>query len=248
MRTIAIANQKGGVGKTTTAVTLAHALAINGYQVVLVDLDAQGNASASLGREPSPGLFELLTNTRPIADILVNVRENLWLLPGDTNTAKLKLTLAGESYREKILANALAQLDADFVVLDTGPSRDLLHDMAHHAASQVVIPASVEYLSLVGVAQEVDTLKSVRDHGHPVEVIAIQPTFFDSITIESTTNLQHLVDSFGDLVLPAVPRTTKLREAPAYGKTLWEYLPAGHTACVAYGHLVRRIVDAETTD
>lgn len=242
MRIIAVANQKGGVAKTTTAVTLAHDLARKGYRVILVDLDAQGNVAPCFGLTPSPGLYNFLLHLKPMEELLVEVRPSLWLLPGDASTAKLKIILAAESYRETFLARALQQADADFVILDTGPSRDVLHDNAHHAATEVVVPVGLDHLALIGVMQELDSLKAVREHQHPVEVIAILPTFWDATTRESTINLQQLVETFGDLVLPAVPRTTRLREAPALGLTLWEHLADGHPASQAYQHLTRRVL------
>lgn len=241
-RTIQIANQKGGVAKTTTAITLAHGLARRGYRVCLVDLDAQGNASIGLGRQPSPGLSRLLGGRATLAEVLVEARPDLWLLPGDTTTAELKNELAGRAFREKILARALADLTTDFVILDTGPSRDLLHTMAAMAADEVIIPAALDHLALVGVAQQLDSLGEVRENGHPLEVTAILPTFYDAVTRESAANLAHLATTYGDLVLPAVPRTTKLREAPAYGQTLWEYLTEGTPAWIAYSYLLRRVL------
>jgi chromosome partitioning protein len=240
-RTIAIANQKGGVAKTTTAVSLAHGLARRGYTVCLVDLDAQGNASVALGHQPAPGLSRLLSGHATLAEVLVEARPDLWLLPGDTTTAELKNELAGRAFRERILARALAGLTTDFVILDTGPSRDLLHTMAALASDEMIIPAALDHLALVGVAQQLDSLSEVRENGHPLEVLAILPTFYDSVTKESATNLEHLARTYGDLVLPAVPRTTRLREAPAYGQTLWEYLPEGAPAWSAYLALIRRV-------
>jgi len=241
-RIIAIANQKGGVGKTTTAVSLAHALAMRGRRVILADLDAQGNVSACFGRQPSPGLFRLLIEAAPLADLLAEVRPGLDLLASDVSTARLKLALAGEPYREAILARALANVSHDFVILDMGPGRDLLHDMAHNAAGEVVAPVAVDHLALVGVGMELATLRAVREHGHAVELTAILPTFWDPITTESRLNLEKLVSTFVDLVLPAVPRTTRLREAPALGLTLWEHLPGDHPACVAYTRLTERVL------
>lgn len=245
MRIIAIANQKGGVGKTTTAVTLAHDLARKGHSVVLVDLDAQGNVASCLGMSPAPGLYELLLGIVPLEELLLEPRPSLWLIPSDGSTAKLKSILAGESYRERILAEALEPLTADFVILDTGPSRDLLHENAHHAANEVIIPAALDHLALIGIAQEIETLKDIREHGHPVEVLAILPTFWEAVTNESSINLEKLVDTFGDMVLPAIPRTTRLREAPAVGQTIWEYLSEDHRACKAYASLTRRVIHGE---
>ena len=241
-RIIAIANQKGGVAKTTTAITLAHGLARRGFTVCLVDLDAQGNASVGLGLAPTPGLSRLLSGRADLAEVLIEARPDLWLLPSDTTTADLKNELAGRAFREHILARALAGITADYIVIDTGPSRDLLHTMAALAADEVIIPAALDHLALVGVAQQIDSLGEVRENGHPLEIAAILPTFYDAVTKESATNLQHLASTYGDLVLPAVPRTTRLREAPAYGQTLWEYLAPGHPAWVAYEGLIRRVL------
>lgn len=243
MRTLAIANQKGGVGKTTTAVTLAADLARGGYITVLCDLDAQGNAAACLGLSPAPALYKLLLGMAPLDELLTEARPGLWFLASDASTAKVKMALAAEPYRESILARALAPLEADFCLLDCGPSRDLLHDLAHHAAGEVVIPTACDHLSLAGVKQELDSLQIVQEHGHKVDCLAILPTFYDTVTTESQTNLRRLVEAFGPLVLPAVPRCTRLREAPAAGLTLWEYLPEGHPACQAYAYLTARVLE-----
>ena len=242
MRIVAVASQKGGVGKSTTALALSHALAMRGHVTALVDLDSQGNASACISGAPAPGVFRLLMGLASIEDVLIEARPNLWLLPGDGTTAELKLTLAGKPYRERLLARALDSLTADYCIIDTGPGRDLLHDLAHHAAGQVIVPAAVDHWALVGALQEIESLGFVRDNGHAIEVAAVVPTFWDSRTKESEINLARLVETFGELVLPAVPRTTKLREAPALGRTVWEHLPADHAACRAYTHLTERVL------
>ncbi len=244
MKTIAIANQKGGVGKTTTAVSLAHGLANAGKSVVLIDLDPQGNCAPCLRVAPAPGLYRLLLGFAKLEDVLVEVRDNLWLLPSDPSTAELKAILSAKDYKEYILATALEPLDVDYCVLDCAPSRDVLHTSAHHAASQVIVPAGLDFLALAGVVQEFETIKMVRNRGHSVEVSAVLPTFWDRTTNESANNLKELVDRFGDLVMPAVSRCTRLREAPAVGQTIWEYLPEHHQVREAYSRLTRRVLDA----
>jgi len=243
MRTIAVANQKGGVGKTTTAVALSHDLARQGHTVVLVDLDAQGNAAACLGLTPAPGLAQLIMGQATIEQVLVEARPNLWLLPGNGDTAMLKGWLMLQDYREERLAEALAPLDVDYCILDTAPSRDVLHMAAHHAAAEVIIPAGLDYLALAGVMQEFDTLAAVRRRRHALEVLAVIPTFWDRSTTESAHNLQELASRYGNLVTPAVGRCTRLREAPALGVTVWEYLAEGHPVRDAYARLTRRVVD-----
>lgn len=242
-RFIGIVAEKGGVGKTTTALALSHDLARRGRAVILCDLDTQGHCARCLGLPAQPGLYNVMTGAVKLADALIEARPGLWLLPGDASTKDLKERLIDRRYRETILARALADVTADFVVIDTGPGRDILHDNAHHAVNEVVIPASCDFLALVGIRQTFETLAEVRnDGGHAIEVTAILPTFWDARTTESTTNVGKLRATFGDLVLSPVPRTTRLREAPAYGQTIWEYLPDGHPAALAYKKLTARVL------
>ena len=244
-RTILLANQKGGTAKTTSAIALSHDLAQRGHTVVLIDLDAQGNLSSALGVKPSPSLYQVLLGLTKLSDALIEVHPDLWLLGGDKSTKELKEILVGKPYRETILSRTLAPVESDFIILDTGPSRDLMHDNAHHAADQVIVPCALDFLAMAGLAQEVESLKEVREHGHKIELLAVLPVFFEQVTNESRRNLQALTTKFGSLVLPAVPRTVLLREAPSYGKTIWEYLPATHKACAAYKRLTERVLNGQ---
>jgi chromosome partitioning protein len=238
-----VANQKGGIGKTTTAVALAHGLARRGYTTVLVDLDAQGNAATCLGLKPGPALLQLVMGLAQINEVLVEARPLLWFIGSDTRTANLKIAIAMQEYeRETVVAKVLRPLECDFVIFDTGPGRDVMHQNAHHAAHEVVIPAAVDHLALIGVGQEFETLKAVREQGHDIEVTAILPTFYDQVTRESAHNLQELSATFGDLVLPPVPRYVKLREAPAYGRTVWEHIHKDHPVALAYQGLIERVL------
>lgn len=243
MRTIAVANQKGGVGKTTTAVSLAHGLAKAGKQVVLVDLDPQGNAAPCLKSKPAPGLYRLLQERANLEDVLVPVRENLWLIPSDVSTADVKAALVGRDYKEWVLAEALEPLDVDYILLDCAPSRDVLHTSAHQMADLVIVPVALDYLAIAGVLQEFETVRMVRLRGHAVEVCAVLPTFWDRTTNESMHNLHELHNRFGALVAKAVPRCVRLREAPAVGATVWEYLPEYHSVRAAYDYLLKRVLN-----
>jgi len=235
--TIAITNQKGGVGKTTTAIALAHGLARAGRSTVLVDMDAQGNAAASLGHKPSPGAYRLLTREMPAANLCIEVRPDFYLLPGDPLTAELKQLLAAEPVT--LLRWLLSELAVDYIIIDTGPSRDLLHALVYHAADRLVIPTTLDFLGLVGVTQQFESIAGMRRNGHQLEVTAILPTFWDAVTTESDLNLRTLIETFGPLVAPAIPRMTRLREAPARGLTPWEILPDGKLA--GYRTLIDRL-------
>jgi chromosome partitioning protein len=221
----AVTTQKGGVGKTTAAIALSHGLALAGATAVLVDLDAQGNAAAALGQTPAPHVTRLLLERARVADLCLEIRPNFWLLPGDATTAALKTALHGRPL--SALAAALAELDVDHIIIDTSPSRDLLHTLAYHAADRLVIPTTLDYLGIVGVAQQFESLADMRAAGRAIEVTGLLPTFWDATTNESERNLRDLVERFGDLVVPAIPRATRLREGPARGLTPWEILPAG---------------------
>jgi chromosome partitioning protein len=245
MKVIAIANQKGGVGKTTTAVNLAHGLARHGHTVVVFDLDSQGNAATCFGVEPAGALHRLIVRGESLRDVAIQVRERLWLIRSDGSTERVKQTLVSMDYREYVLQNVMTSIRADYVILDTSPSRDLLTTNAHHAAGEVIVPVKLNHLALVGVAQEVETIKNVQQHGHDVQVLAILPTFFDQVTKETELNYHRLVEQLGSLVLPAVPVSTRLREAARKGKTIWEYLRPNRDGRVleAYERLMERVIE-----
>ncbi len=225
MKTIAFANQKGGVGKTTTAVTLAHGLARLGRRTLLVDLDPQGHVAFSLGHEKEPGLFNLIVSEMPLRKVVVHARENLDILPGDKMTEKVKRQITVSDFRESILANSLADLDYDAVLLDMAPSLDVLHVNGLVASDFVIIPTRLDALAVDGVREILLTMGEVSQRGHTFEDYAILPTFFDRTTRETLTQLQEIVKTFGKRVWPPIPQDTRARESSAYGKSLWEYAP-----------------------
>lgn len=226
---IAVVNQKGGTAKTTTAVTLGHKLALDGQRVLLVDTDVQGHVAKALGMKKAPGIRRLVDRAQfgDTQQLIVAARPGLDVLPSDKSTAAAKRALVGMNFRERVLADALAELDYDVVVIDCAPSVDVLHVAALVAAQWLVIPSRLDYLAVDGVNEMLSSVLEIRQQSpeQAPNVLGILPTFFDRQTKETVVQLRALVESFGQLVLPPVPVDTKLREAPAFGKTIWEYAP-----------------------
>jgi chromosome partitioning protein len=224
MGILAVANQKGGVGKTTTAVTLGYGLARHGYHVLLVDLDPQGHVSESLGIKKSPGLFRLLVDRQPLDHVVVRARENLDIISSDKTTERAKRYLASEPLSHKAIVRSLKNAPYDVVLFDCAPSYDILHIAALVASDRLLIPTRLEHLASDGVNELLRSAAELREDGESkVRLVCILPTFFERVTRETTEQLQNLVDQFGTAVWPPIPQDTKVREASAYGKTLWEY-------------------------
>jgi len=246
MITITIANQKGGVAKTTTAVTLAHRLALKNYNVLLVDLDPQGQCSTHLGLQQADGVFNLLVNHPPLRDVVrTTARSNLWLLPGTkrTKTAETLMVVEGQGVDtvRRILAGRINGGSLHYVVLDTAPSAGGLQENALYAADLLVIPSAVDHLSLEGVAEILNTLSALPRPAPPA--IRILPTFFDQRTRESKANLKRLRDTFSQILLPHVHHATILRECPALGQTIFEHAPDTRAAA-EYAALVWEVINA----
>jgi chromosome partitioning protein len=240
--TMAILNQKGGVGKTTTAVTLATGLARNGYRVLLVDLDTQGNVADSLGLPHSDDLRRLLSpDLRCPLDQVITPSgfDRLDLIRSDKSTTALKQTLAGVTLREYILADVLASAAYDVILLDCAPSADLLHFAALVAADYLLIPTRLDKLAVNGVRDALQTLAALKRISR-CQVAGILPTFYERVTLESHEQLIHLARTFGRLVLPPIPQDTQCRVATRFGKTLWDYSPNAK-ALIGYEHGNRRV-------
>lgn len=232
MDIMAIANQKGGVGKTTTAVTLAHGLANHGINTLLIDLDPQGHVAECLGLEKSPGLWELLVRETPLQDVVVEARSNLFIVPGDKTTEKVKRYLAtGGQKSTKVFENALKDAPYQVVLFDCAPSYDILHIAALVASNLLLIPTKLDHLATDGVNEILLSAAELKRSGDSkISLIAVLPTFFERITKETSEQLRVLADKFGKLVWPPIPDDVRAREAVAYGQTLWEY--ATWSACV----------------
>jgi chromosome partitioning protein len=255
---VTISNRKGGVGKTTTAVTLAHGLALKGRQVLLVDLDPQGHVCPALGCPLVEGryvfdVFTWIENKMTLGDSVTQARENLHIVAGNCRTAAVERGLARTPYPAGWLSDKIRNYrgkrtrilnaDVDYVVVDTGPSVSLLQEAALWAADLVVIPSAVDYLSSAGIADLANALARMQTDGWSGCLLGVLPTFFDEVTRESRHNLEELQDTFGALVLMPIHRATVLRECAAEGRTIWEVDPGGRVA-EEYAALVWRVMDA----
>jgi chromosome partitioning protein len=245
---ITVSNRKGGVAKTTTAVTLAHGLAIKGKRVLVVDIDPQGHVAPCLGLDEEPGMFDLLMGKRTLSYVVRRARENLWIVPGNQRTATAENALVYEQRKVDALQGPLSNGltgKLDYLIFDTPPGRvGPLQQFAMYLSDLVLIPSSVDHLSSLGIQDIMDELVDARqDHGWNGGILGILPTFHDEVTNESEVNLGLLQSTFGDLLLPAIHRATVLRECTTQGKTVFE-LDAKSRAAREYAKLVWRVLDA----
>ena len=237
-RTLVLANQKGGVGKTTTAVNLAAELASQGHRVLLIDIDPQGNATSSLGVEKNTvarSTYDVLIEGEPIAGCRVaGVRPRLDLLPANGELAAAEVELVGLRRREFRLREALEREAGryDVVVIDCPPSLGLLTVNALSAADEVVVPIQCEYLALEGLMQLINTIDLVKRRLNPaLDVLAVVLTMFDARTRLSAQVVEDVQRFFPSRTLESViPRTVRLAEAPSYGQTIYEYDSASRAA------------------
>jgi chromosome partitioning protein len=248
MRRIAILNQKGGVGKTTTAVNLAAALARAGQRVCVLDLDPQAHATTHLGVEPdgkSPSMYDVLVDSRPLAEVRHKVDERLWLAASDINLAAAEVELAGVVGREVILRDLLLQDEGafDFVFMDCGPSLGVLSLNALSAANEVFIPLQPHFLALHGMGKLFETTALVSKRINPaLKVTGIILCLFESNTKlaqEVQRDLQEYLDKSrgstapwakGRIFQTRIRRNIKLAECPSFGKSIFSYAPTCHGA------------------
>ncbi len=228
---VAVLNQKGGTGKTTTSVNLAAGLAEKGGRVLLVDADAQGNVGISLGLKAQHTLYHVLMGEVSVDDAVVPIGNNFDVLCSDDMLAAAEIKLAQHPTRGAILSSRLEQAGKAIggythIVIDCAPSLSLINQNALCAVDEVIIPVACDYLSLVGVKQVLKTLKNVHAHlGHTVKVGGVIPTFYDHRAKICRDSHEALKKHFGDLCLPPIRQNTKLKEAPSHKKTIFEHDP-----------------------
>lgn len=237
---ISFANQKGGVGKTTSAISLGHWFALHNTRTLILDLDGQGHVASALGLAKTNGLFRLLVEEKEIRSVTTKARNGLDAILNDHTNELVKEHIKQANFREYLLNTILdeAREDYDLILIDTPPSTDVLHVLALVASDYLIIPANMDYLALDGVGYILKTLKSLRSYPGvtPPVLIGVLPTLYDQTTNETTNNVRQLQVSIGaDRILPPIPRDTKVREAASSGKTIWEYAPKS-TGAIGFGN------------
>ena len=246
-RVIVFANQKGGVAKTTTTLNLAVAFKEQGFRVLVVDLDPQGNLTMSQGMNPDAierSMFDVLVHRVPISEIIHNAEVDVAV--SSIDLAGAELALSSMIGRERALEKALLEVrdSYDFIMIDTPPSLGLLTINAFVAATGVIVPVQCEYLSLRGLVQLENTLAMVRENLNPdVKIEGILPTMFDRRTLHSREAVEILEENFGDLVYKTrIRKTVRYAEAPVKGSSVLKYDPSG-TAAEAYRELAKEVLD-----
>lgn len=253
-RILTIANQKGGVGKTTTAVNIAASMALAGLNVLLIDLDMQGNASTALGvahEEGEPGTYDVLIDEVPIADLTVAAEgfETLWVLPATIDLAGAERELGSRDddaqwpFRlQRALAQYIENHDVDYIFIDCPPSLGRLTVNALVAVTEVLVPIQCEFYALEGVQQLLHTVGLVQKNLNPdLEVSTILLTMYNASTNLSAQVADEVRNFFGDKVLETViPRNTYVAEAPSFGQSVLTYDP-GSSGAVAYLAAAREI-------
>jgi chromosome partitioning protein len=249
-RIITIVNQKGGVGKTTTAMNLAASLAEMGKFVLLVDMDPQGNASSGLGvtrDQVTHGIYEALAKQKRLHDVVHNTgHDGLRIIPSTANLAGANIELVDVERREHQLADLLAEAKHayDYILIDCPPSLGLLTINSLVAADELLIPVQAEYYALEGLGQLLETIQLIKTHIKPeLSILGAVITMFDKRTKLSEDIMHELYKYFPSSIFRSViPRTVRLAEAPSFGKSIIAYEPSGKGA-KAYSRLAEEILE-----
>jgi chromosome partitioning protein len=248
-RVLAVVNQKGGVGKSTTAVNLAAALGDMGRRILLVDLDPQGNATSGFGLDKNQRqecVYNALLSGTPVETLIEPVSvENVFVVPATIQLAGAEIELVSAFSRETKLKGVLSPIlhDFDFVLIDCPPSLGLLTVNALTAADGVIIPVQCEYYALEGLSKLLESFKLVKTHLNPgLEIFGVVMTMYDSRTKLSQAVLEEVRDFFGDKVFETViPRSVRVSEAPSFGQPVTVFDPTGRGA-EAYRSLAAEVL------
>jgi chromosome partitioning protein len=247
---IAFANQKGGVAKTTTTLNLGVAFKEEGFEVLLVDLDPQGNLTMSQGMDPDQverSMYDVLVHSMPVEEIIH--RAEVDVAVSSIDLAGAEMALSSMIGRERALQKSLLPVRNryDYILIDTPPSLGLLTINALTASDGVIVPVQCEYLSLRGLVQLENTLSMIRENLNPVvEIKGILPTMYDSRTLHSREAVEMLKENFGDLVFETrIKKTVRYAEAPVEGSSVLKYDSSG-PAAKAYRDLAKEVLNGAT--
>lgn len=251
-RVISVANQKGGVGKTTSTVSLAAALAVHGKKVLIIDSDPQGNATSGLGvqkGELEQDVYDVLVNQVPMADVIVpTTRENLMIAPSTIQLAGAEIELTSQTRREQRLKEAVKKIkdDYDYIFIDCPPSLGHLTMNAFTASDTVLIPVQCEYYALEGLSQLMNTITMVRKHFNPqLKIEGVLLTMYDARTNLGNEVKDDVIKYFREKVYKTIiPRNVRLSEAPSYGQAIVDYDPRSRGAEV-YMELAKEVLAHE---
>ena len=247
-RIVTFANQKGGVGKTTTAVSLSVALGRRGQRVLLVDLDPQANATSAVGFQPdeATGTYDAILGEIPIADCISPVEnEYLHLVPSHTALAGAEVELVPAMARERKLSAALADArnNYDWILIDCPPSLGLLTINALTASDFVIVPVQCEYMALEGLSHLMETLNLVRDNlNTSLNILGVVLTMYDGRTRLSQQVADEVRDHIETTFNTIIPRAVRLSEAPSHGMSIFRYDPGGRSA-IAYDNLAAEVLE-----
>jgi chromosome partitioning protein len=225
---IAIVNQKGGVGKTTSTINIAAQLAANKKNVLLVDFDPQGNATSGLGlpKEGVSTIYDVILNKLPAQNAIQETHiPQLFVLPANSNLSGAEVELVSIAQREHALSKVISGLDFDYILIDCPPSLGLLTVNALTAANSVIVPVQAEYYALEGLSQLLSTFQAIRGSTNPsLDLLGIVLTMYDRRNSLSDQVQKEVETYFGDKFFKTViPRNVRLAEAPSYGRTIFEH-------------------------
>ena len=246
MRKICVINQKGGVGKTTTIINLAYGLAAAGKKVLIIDLDPQGNVSTCLNARSERDSYDVIVGNENASLCVKNIMPHLDLISSKETLTKAELMLAGEPGRETVLKRKLATITGyDFVLLDCAPSLGLLNQNAMLYADEIFIPTSTDALGVVGLTTMIKAIEKLNEvFNHHAKITCVIPTLYDTRSKICKTTLSDLKNSFDSLLADPIHISSKLKEAPKFGKSIFEYDKRGRAA-KDYTALVERVLGVQ---